>query len=135
LPDDRRPSGGARHGHILVVDDEPLITGLVADALTTEGYEVDRAANGREALERIAVHSFDLIMSDLRMPEVDGVALYRELERRQPKLLARLVFMSGSTDLPEYTQFLAATSIPVLSKPFHLDVLRRLIEQSLGAHR
>jgi DNA-binding NtrC family response regulator len=135
LPDDRRPTGEARNAHILVVDDEPLIAGLIADALTTEGYEVDMAANGREALEKIAAQSFDLIVSDLRMPEVDGVALYHELERRRPNLLARFVFVSGTTDLLEYTQFLADTRIPVLGKPFHLEVLRRLIEQSLGVHR
>jgi len=116
---------------ILVVDDEPLVAGLMADVLVTEGHEVDIAKNGREALEKIAAHSYDLIVSDLRMPELDGVGLYRELERRRPTLLGRLLFVSGTTEPPEYASFLEATHAPVLSKPFRLEDLRRFVQRAL----
>ena len=120
-----------RRALILVVDDEPLVAGLMADVLVTEGHEVDIAKNGREALEKIAARSYDLIVSDLRMPELDGVGLYRELERRRPTLLGRLLFVSGTTEPPEYASFLEATHAPVLSKPFRLEDLRRFVQRAL----
>jgi len=95
-----------RRALILVVDDEPLVAGLMADVLATEGHEVDMARNGREALEKIAARSYDLIVSDLRMPELDGVGLYRELERGRPTFLGRLLFVSGTTEPPEYASVL-----------------------------
>ena len=121
-----------RRALILVVDDEPLVAGLMADVLVTEGHEVDIAKNGREALEKIAARSYDLIVSDLRMPELDGVGLYRELERIRPTLLGRLLFVSGTTEPPEYASFLEATHAPVLSKPFRLEDLRRFVQRALA---
>jgi CheY-like chemotaxis protein len=118
---------------ILVVDDEPFIAQLVADTLAAEGYQVDTAANGLLALEQIKRESYDLILSDLRMPDLDGLALYRELESRQPDLLKRMIFISGTTDDPVYQKFLEQVGVPVLSKPFHLDDLRRLTARFTSA--
>jgi CheY-like chemotaxis protein len=122
----------SRRAVILVVDDEPLVAGLMADLLAMEGHEVDMAKNGREALEKIAARSYDVIVSDLRMPELDGVGLYRELERGRPTLLGRLVFVSGTTDPPEYASFLEASHAPVLGKPFRFEDLQRLVQRALG---
>jgi len=119
-----------RRRRILVVDDQPVVAGLLAEVLAMEGYEVDRAGNGREALEKLAAGSYDLIVSDLRMPELDGEGLFRELERGHPTFRGRLVFVSGST--AEYTSFLDDTKIPVLRKPFHLDDLQRFVRRILG---
>lgn len=116
---------------ILVVDDEPLVAGLIAEVLASDGYEVDTAGNGREGLEQIAAHSYDLIVSDLRMPELDGVGLFRELERTQPALLRRLIFVSGTMEPAEYANFLEETKAPVLSKPFQVKALRQLVRQIL----
>ena len=66
---------------ILVVDDEPLVAAIIADTLGLEGYEVDTAKNGREALEKIAARSYDAILSDLRMPELDGIGATQHLPR------------------------------------------------------
>jgi CheY-like chemotaxis protein len=119
---------------ILVVEDELRISQLVAEVLEAEGYEVDTAANGLLALEKIEQHDYDLILSDLRMPELDGLGLYRELQRRQPALLSRLLFVSGTTDQPEYQRFLAETAVPVLSKPFALVDLQQLSRRMHTAH-
>ncbi len=116
---------------ILVVDDESVLAGLMADTLATEGYEVDTAGSGREALVKIAARPYDLVVSDLRMPELDGMAFYRELERGQPRLLTRIVFVSGATEPPEYASFLEETGVPVLSKPFNLEDFRRFVERFL----
>jgi CheY-like chemotaxis protein len=120
---------------ILVVDDEPLMAQPLADALAAEGYEIDMAVNGQRALEKIKDQTYDLILSDLRMPELDGVGLYEELERRQPDLLRRMIFITGAIEHPDYQRFLAQTSVPVLAKPFGLSALYALTRQVLSASR
>ena len=130
-PVDHMPSATTRRPFILVIDDEPLVAAVIADTLMLVGYEVETAKNGREALEKIAACSYDLILSDLRMPELDGVGLYRELERHAPRLLQRLIFLSGTTDSAEYIRFLEGTGALVLCKPFDIDTLQRLVRQFL----
>jgi CheY-like chemotaxis protein len=121
--------------HILVVEDERSIGQMLADLLADDGYVVDIAANGRLALEKIESHSYDLILSDLRMPELDGVGLYRELERRQPDLLLRLIVITGTSGHPDYERFLAQTQVPVLEKPFSVLALHALMRQVLSVCR
>jgi len=116
---------------VLVVDDEPLIAQLVAETLAAEGYEVETASNGREALEKITLRSFDLVLCDLRMPELDGVGLYRALEKGHPDLLRRIAFVTGTTEPPDYSRFLKETAVPVLHKPFNLGDLERFVRQLL----
>ena len=129
------PATEARRGHILVIDDEPLVAALMADILGLEGYEVDTAKNGREGVEKIAARSYDVILSDLRMPELDGVGLYRELEQQHPRLLPRLAFVSGTTEPPEYASFLQRTGATVLSKPFALTDVHQLVQRMLQDQR
>jgi CheY-like chemotaxis protein len=121
--------------HILVVDDEPLMAQPLADALAAEGFEIDMAVDGQCALEKLKDRAYDLILSDLRMPELDGVGLCRELERRQPELLRRLILITGAIEHPDYQSFLAQTSVPVLAKPFSLSALYTLTRQVLSASR
>ena len=124
-----------RRACILVVDDEPLVAAAIADTLRLEGYEVETAKNGREALEKVAARSYDLILCDLPMPELDGAGLYHELERQQPSLLQRLASVSGSTDVPEYANFCKRTAVTLLGKPFTLEDLLRLVQRLLGDSR
>ncbi len=125
-------SNESRPALILVVDDDMFVLRLIAEALSADGYEVDTARNGREALEKTAARLYDLILSDLRMPEVDGVALYRELERREPRLLRRFAVVSGTTEMPEYASFLEETNVPLLGKPFRVEELQQLVRRILG---
>src|SRR5216684_2346868 len=128
------PNGPMKRSiHILVVDDEPRIARPLADALAAEGYEIDVAVNGQRALEKIKDRDYDLIFSDLRMPELDGVGLYRELERQLPDLLRRLIVITGTSAHPEYESFLAETHLPFLEKPFSLAALVALARQVLSA--
>ena len=135
MPAEHVPSTDGRRACILVVDDEPLVAALIADTLGLEGYEVETAKNGREALEKIAGHSYDVILSDLRMPELDGVGLYRELEQQHQSLLPRLAFVSGTTEPPEYASFLERTGATVLSKPFAIANLHRLVQRLLQGNQ
>ncbi len=135
MPTERLSRTDARRACILVVDDEPLVAALIADALALDGYEVETAKDGREALEKIAARSYDAILSDLRMPELDGVGLYRELEQRHESLLLRLAFVSGTTEPPEYASFLEQTGATVLTKPFAVADLHRLVQRLLQDQR
>ena len=135
MPGERVSAAQTGRACVLVVDDEPLVAALMADSLGLEGYEVETAKNGREALEKIGARSYDVILSDLRMPDLDGVGLYRELQKYQPYLLQRLAFVSGTTEPPEYATFLEQTGATVLSKPFNVDVLQRLVRRLLQDSR
>src|SRR5256712_12523848 len=68
---------------------------LLEDILTSDGYRATSAANGVEALALLANEAFDLVMIDIRMPELDGPSFYRELERRNPDQARRVMFMTG----------------------------------------
>lgn len=118
-----------------MVDDEPLVARLIAETLEFEGYEVDTANNGRHALEKIAGRSYDAILSDLRMPELDGAGLYREIERQQPGLLQRLAFVTGTMESPEYASLFERARAPVLSKPFAVTDLHQFVQRLLQDHR
>lgn len=69
-----------------MVDDEAEVRGLLADLLAAAGQLVETVANGAEALDRLRERRYDLVLSDVRMPEPDGPGLYREIERRHPRL-------------------------------------------------
>jgi len=112
---------------MLVVDDEPDVAGMLADVLTVDGNRVDTADNGITALEKLSGRKYDLILSDLRMPELDGPGLYAEVERRHPDLLPRMVFLTGDTLGPESRDFLARTGARSVVKPFVVEEVRRVV--------
>jgi CheY-like chemotaxis protein len=85
------------------------------------------ARNGREALEAADRETFDLIISDLRMPELGGRELYEELARRHPAAAARLVFSTGDAVRGDTLAFLESLDRPYLHKPFSLAELRTLL--------
>ena len=124
------PEGGTRHSHtILVVDDEPSLASGLARLLRRDGHTVDTMANGRLALDQLAVRAYDLILCDVRMPELDGPSLYRLLERQQPHLCRRVIFLTGDTLEPATQGFLEASGAPCLTKPFSIAEVRRVIQR------
>jgi CheY-like chemotaxis protein len=116
---------------ILIVDDEPDVAGTLADLLRLEGHQVETAPNGVIALEKLRERSYDLVMSDIRMPELDGPGLYRELERRDARLLQRLIFLTGDALSRETAEFLGKTGVTTLSKPFVLPEVRAMVQRML----
>lgn len=121
---------------LLIVDDDPQLLSYLIDALEFSGYTLLQAKNGREALEIAAGQHVDVLLTDLVMPERDGVGLIRQLKERQPEL--RVVAMSGRsrTDLSvnslELVRVLGADV--VLQKPFTIDELEAAIGQLVGCH-
>jgi two-component system NtrC family sensor kinase len=122
----------AQRPAVLVVDDEPEIAGIVAEVLATDGCQVETAGNGRIALEKLRANAYDLIVSDIRMPELDGIALYRAVEQQYPSLRSRFIFISGNLITQAGEELLARTGAPLLRKPFDLREFRRLAHHALG---
>jgi PAS domain S-box-containing protein len=120
-----------RHGHVLIVDDDRELADVLAAALRADGHEVEVAANGLEALELLGRAPFDVILSDVRMPKLDGPGLYRELQERHPHLLERIVFVTGDILGRETAAFLERTRAPHLTKPFDLKQVRRTVHEVL----
>ena len=120
---------------ILVIDDERAVRDLISDALTIEGHEVLTAENGKEGLDFIGQYRFDLVFCDLRMPEMDGQALYEEVQRDHPQVLKRIVFVTAQANSSDYGPFLRETGIPVIEKPFTLSQLRQMVGKMVGPMR
>jgi two-component system NtrC family sensor kinase len=117
---------------ILVVDDEPSVIRGLTRLLRRDGHTVDTAPNGRMALARLQERAYDLILSDLRMPELDGSGLYQALEQ-YPELQQRFVFLTGDTVSRETMAFFEQTGVRWLTKPFRAAEVRRTIQQALLA--
>jgi signal transduction histidine kinase len=118
---------------ILVVDDEMEIAGVVAEMLRGEGHTTEVVGNGHAALHALARAPFDLILSDTKMPVLDGLAFYRQLEQSFPQLKGRIIFVTGDVLDEEKQHFLAATGAPVLTKPFLLSDLRTTVRRRLAS--
>lgn len=117
---------------VLVVDDEPAVLEVLAGALAVDGYRVDTASNGRIALEKLREERYALIFSDLRMPDLDGIGLYRMLERDDPHLCQRIIFVTGYGLSEDIELFVRETGVPILWKPFRLADVRWIARLMLG---
>jgi len=116
---------------ILVVDDEVEIQALLADTLRLDGHEVDTASDGEQALHLLDRDLYDLIVTDLWMPTLDGPALYQALRARYGAAIPRVIFMTAYPGKTEFAHFLADTGEPVLIKPFSPAQILQLAQQVL----
>jgi two-component system NtrC family sensor kinase len=115
----------------LVVEDEVALGEAVADALKDEGFVVDRAADGEEALGLVAVRLYDVIVCDLKMPKIDGPSFFRKLSLAMPQLARRVVFMTGDVAGTEAERFLEESGCRWIAKPFRLRDLVRTAKEAL----
>jgi signal transduction histidine kinase len=120
-----------RGKRVLIVDDEPLVAGLLAELLQGDGHDVEIAGNGRAALERLGGRGFDLIISDFKMPVLDGAGLWEGLGRHDVRLRDRLIFISGDTLTAETRRFIASTGVLTVDKPFDPAQVRRVVQAVL----
>jgi signal transduction histidine kinase/ActR/RegA family two-component response regulator len=112
---------------VLVVDDEDWILELGAELLRKEGYTVETALGGEQALELIESQSFDVIVCDWKMPGLSGMHLHEQLLSRAPELAARMLFMTGDVINEGFQEFLRKHERPCLSKPFAIDEFRAAV--------
>jgi signal transduction histidine kinase len=117
---------------VLIVEDEAALAHAVADALRDGGYVVEHASDGEEALGKVADHSFDAVICDLKMPRLDGKAFYRTLATIRPALARRVIFVTGDVAGTDAEPFLEQSGCRWLAKPFRLGELLRVLREVLG---
>ncbi|KQZ49232.1 MFS transporter [Rhizobium sp. Root149] len=115
---------------ILITEDEDSLRSFVARALRLDGHETYEAADGAEGLERLNEDSFDLLLSDIRMPVMDGIELAHRAADQFPQL--KILLMTGYAEQRERADDLMAKIIDVVDKPFALPDIRRAVAQALA---
>jgi PAS domain S-box-containing protein len=123
------PTTPAQARRALVVDDEEEIAESLADFLSLEGFTCEVAVGGAAAQARLTANDFDLIVSDLRMPDIDGPQLHAWIASQRPELLDRVAFATGDTLGIAAERFLREANRPVLEKPFMPEAVHRFLEQ------
>jgi two-component system cell cycle response regulator CpdR len=115
---------------ILLAEDDDSMRGFIERALVKAGYEVTSFANGREAYERLRRETFTLLLTDIVMPQMDGIELARLASELDPEL--KIMFITGFAAVTLNTSTRTVPGAQVLSKPFHLKDLVREIDRLLG---
>jgi CheY-like chemotaxis protein len=137
-PADVRPRSAtpARAGmtgqRALVADDEGPVRMLLQRLLTRRGFAVDLASDGQMALQMLERHQYDVVICDVQMPSLGGLALYENLRKQQPEVLDRFVFISGDILNPQLHALSESSSTPVLSKPFSAAKLDSALDEVIG---
>ena len=108
-------------GSILIIDDEPLMRVSMVDALTAVGYQVREASNGLEGLERLEDMSYDLVITDLRMPGADGLKIVKTCKEQSPQTEVIVITAHGSVDTA--VEAMKGGAYDFITKPFCMDEL------------
>jgi PAS domain S-box-containing protein len=124
-----QPKASPTRRSILIVDDESEIRETLAEILSGARNRVVTAGSGREALERMATENYDVILTDVRMPDLDGRALYQQIEQRWPGRGERVAFVTGDTLASALREFVCESGRPVIEKPFLPAEVRRVVAE------
>lgn len=121
----------AKGKSVLVIDDEVWILELSKELLASEGYEVEAVGSGEEGISRIAQRRFDVILSDWKMPGLNGMHLYEQLLATDPVSAGRMVFMTGDVMNDTFQDFLKRNARTYLAKPFAIGDLRAVVASAI----
>jgi len=122
---------GLKGSRALVVDDESFLLECLVDALGAWGMEVESSPRGDEAIQKLKAGTFDVIVSDIRMPGLSGVDLYDWLKVERPAMTRRILYTTGDSFDAKTREFLEASQVPYLGKPFDLKQLKQSLERLL----
>lgn len=114
-----------RAKHILIVDDEENTRIALTRLLTREGYLVETASNGNEALCRLRTQPAELIITDLNMPEMNGLAFLRELNREYP--MSNVIMITAYGEVESYLEALNLGVFDYINKPIHIEELKKVM--------
>lgn len=120
-------------GKILVVDDDAVARGLLAEALRKEGYAVDEAPGGAEAVERGRLTRFDVVLTDIRMGEIDGLAVLQDFKQHSPDTSVVLLTAFGSME--GAIEGIRQGAYDYLAKPFKKEEIKLVVQRSLEHSR
>jgi putative nucleotidyltransferase with HDIG domain len=119
--------------HILIVDDDPTIRDLLTEGLSESGYRVTAAGDGAEGLAALSRNGFQLVVSDIDMPEVDGVQLLQRAKEIRPDV--EVIMLTGVVDVETAIQSMRLGACDYLTKPFNLAEVRITVERALEKRR
>ncbi len=118
-----------RKSSVLIVDDEPAITSVVSRQLSREGLSCEEASSGKEALERLAKRDFDVIVTDVKMPEMSGIDLLKIVKQRDPEV--QVIMITGNPDVDFAVEAIRSRVDDYLVKPFELAQLSHSVSRAL----
>jgi len=116
---------------ILVVEDEPVICNLCRRVLTSDGFEVEIAGDGKIAQDMVGDKAYDFALVDIRTPTMNGQQLYQWLQEKHPQLANRVIFTTGNIMDMDTLAFIEQTGRLYLPKPFTPDELRAIMREAL----
>jgi two-component system NtrC family sensor kinase len=120
---------------VLVIDDEQWILDLASELLRTEGHHVETAASGQQALELMARQKFDVLVSDWKMPGLNGIRLHEHLLATHPESAKHTLFMTGDVVSDTFQAFLTEHQLTCLSKPFAISEFRSAVARMMKVKR
>jgi CheY-like chemotaxis protein len=112
----------------LIVEDDVAFAMIIRECLEGWGYSVIHAKDGVQGIKRVMVHEFDVIICDMLMPNLAGDMFYKAVERVNPQLCKRFIFMTGNHDDPKINEFIRKVRGVILWKPFQLHVLHEAVD-------
>lgn len=112
---------------ILIVDDEEIMRSFLLDVFVDEGYDLDSAANGEEALEKISRNCYQLIITDIRMPGMDGTEVLKKAKEVNPQTEVIIITGYASPQIKQKCQRLGAAYY--IAKPFQINQIRALVNK------
>ncbi|MDD3730910.1 MAG: response regulator [candidate division Zixibacteria bacterium] len=114
---------------IIVVDDEEIVLSLIRDTFEEEGYAIKTASNGEEALKLTFDETFDLLITDIRMPGMDGIELVRRVREKQPDI--GVIFMTGYANLNSAKNAIKQGAFDYIMKPFEIAEIRKAVKDAI----
>jgi len=119
--------------HLLIVEDEAALRAVVAERLADEGYEVVQASHGEEALERLAEFAFDIVITDLRLPGIDGGKVLEAAVARYPEIIG--IVVTGYGTVKDAVEAIKRGATDFVTKPFQFDELLHVLDSALEQRR
>lgn len=113
---------------IIVVDDEEIVLSLIRDTFEEEGYAIKTASNGEDALKLTIDETFDLLITDIRMPGMDGIELVRRVREKQPDI--GVIFMTGYANLNSAKNAIKQGAFDYIMKPFEIAEIRKAVKDA-----
>ena len=126
-------AGTTQVANILVVDDEENAREGLSKILTKEGYSVETAANGKEAIDSIKRTSYDLVITDMRMPLMDGFEVLRELKKLDEGI--GVIMITAYGEIESYLEAMNMGAYEYINKPVRVNELKRVITKILDARK
>jgi DNA-binding NtrC family response regulator len=116
---------------VLVVDDEPIVGKRLGPALTRDGYDVEVCESGQEAVDRINARDFDIVVTDVRMEDIDGLRVLDHVMGKSPK--TKVIIITGYATIEMAREALAKGAYDFIAKPFKPKELRVVLGRAAKA--